>query len=150
MSLAIKEAAGASARRRAPTREDYEEAGRLRLALQDFLRRSELIVRGHGLTSERYQLLLLVKLAAAEGRSATVADLATSLHLARSTVTQLVRRAENLRLVRRELSERDARIRYLVLTEEGERRLGAAVTDLGEERVRLLELVSRLQSERDA
>ncbi len=127
-----------------PTAAEYETAASLRLALQEFLRRSELIVRKHGLTAERYQLLLLIRLTVDRGGRATVGDLATALHLAKSTVTQLVRRAENLRLVRRELSERDARIRYLVLTEEGERRLGRAVTELAEERDQLVELVSSL------
>ena len=127
---------------RNPTPEEYERAASLRLALQEFLRRSEHVVREHGLTAERYQLLLLIRLAETRGSRATVGDLATSLHLARSTVTQLVRRAENLRLVRRELSDRDARIRYLVLTDEGERRLGRAVAELAEERDRLVELVS--------
>ena len=105
------------------------------------MRRTELIALRHGLTTERYQLLLLVKLAAIDGPGATVGELASSLYLAKSTVTQLVRRAENLRLVRRELSDRDARIRYLRLTDDGERRLAGALAELGEERSRLAELL---------
>ncbi len=72
-------------------------------------------------------------------------ELADTLQLAKSTVTQLVRRAEDLRLVRRELSDRDARVRYLRLTAEGERRLRDAVTELQDERARLVALVCRLQ-----
>jgi DNA-binding MarR family transcriptional regulator len=126
----------------APAASDYERAGELRRALQAFIRQTELIARRHGLTNERYQLLLFVKLATRDGGGATVGDLAAELYLAKSTVTQLVRRAENLRLVRRELSDHDARIRYLRLTEEGERRLAAAVLELGSERDRLVSLLA--------
>jgi len=129
-----------------PRRSDeYADAAELRHALNEFLRHSERITRRHGLTGERYQLLLFVKVAErADGLGATVSDLATSLQLAKSTVTQLVRRAEDLRLVRRELSDRDARVRYLKLTAEGERRLAAALADLHDERARLIELLTRL------
>ena len=117
----------------------YEQAGALRLALQQFTRETELVARKHGLTSERYLLLLFIKLAANTDGGATVSDLATKLLLAKSTVTQLVRRAEDLRLVRRELSDRDARIRYLRLTHEGERRLAGVVTELADDRVKLID-----------
>jgi DNA-binding MarR family transcriptional regulator len=89
----------------------------LRSALQQFARSTEVVARRHGLTTER--------------------------HLAVSTVTQLVRRAENQGLLRRELAPRDARIRYLRLTEEGERRLAAALGELGEERERLTLLLAQ-------
>jgi DNA-binding MarR family transcriptional regulator len=121
----------------------YRQAGELRRALQDFTRETERVARQHGLTTERYQLLLFVKLAVRDGGGATVGELAEDLHLANSTVTQLVRRAENLGLIRRELSERDARIRYLRLTEEGERRLAATVSELGQDRARLSALLAR-------
>ncbi|HWB22096.1 MAG TPA: MarR family transcriptional regulator [Gaiellaceae bacterium] len=123
---------------------DYERAASLRLALQEFLRSSERITRAHGLTAERYQLLLSIKVASLRGDEVTVSDLASSLDLAKSTVTQLVRRAEDLGLIRRELSGSDARIRFLRLSEEGERRLTGAVTELGEERLRLISLLAPL------
>ena len=126
----------------APSSAEYEQAGELRRALQEFVRQTERVARRHGLTTERYQLLLFIKLASRDDAGATVGELATALHLASSTVTQLVRRAENLRLIRRELSDRDARVRYLRLTEEGERRLAGAVSELGEERARLIELLA--------
>ncbi len=129
---------------RRPSAAEYRQAGELRRALQAFTRETELIARKHGLTTERYQLLLFIKLAATDDGGATVGKLATSLELAKSTVTQLVRRAENLRLVRRELSSFDARIRYLRLTDEGERRLSGAVGDLRAERARLVELLALL------
>lgn len=130
-----------------PTADDYEQAAALRQALQRFLRSSERIVRGHGLTTERYQLLLLIKVEGERGAGATVGELARSLELAQSTVTQLVRRAEDLGLVRRELSGRDARIRHLRLSEEGERRLTGAVAELKQERSRLMALLASLDPE---
>ncbi len=128
----------------APAVSNYEEAARLRASLQEFVRTSERISRKHGLTTERYQLLLFIKVAELRGEVATVGGLATALHLAKSTVTQLVRRAENLRLIRRELSAHDARVHYLRLTDEGDVRLAGAVEELGEERSRLLSLLARL------
>jgi DNA-binding MarR family transcriptional regulator len=130
-------------KRTTPTRGDYERAGMLRSALQQFARSTEVVARRHGLTTERYQLLLFVKLAEGREDGPTVNDIAADLHLAVSTVTQLVRRAENQRLLRRELAPRDARIRYLRLTEEGERRLAAALSELGEERERLTVLLAQ-------
>ena len=127
-----------------PSPAEYRQAGELRRAFQAFTRQTELVARKHGLTTERYQLLLFIRLAASAGDGATVGSLASELSLAKSTVTQLVRRAQDLKLVRRELSETDARIRYLFLTEEGERRLAAAVSELGDERAGLVELLARL------
>jgi DNA-binding MarR family transcriptional regulator len=121
---------------------DYERAYELRRALREFQAASERITHRHGLTPERYQLLLFVHVAGERGARATVNELATAFRLAPSSATQLVRRAENLRLVRRELSDRDARIRYLRLTDEGRRRLAGAVAELGEERARLHSLIS--------
>jgi|SRR3954447_7203316 DNA-binding MarR family transcriptional regulator len=128
-----------------PTAEDYAQAVAVRQALQRFLRSSERITRRHGLTTERYQLLLLIKVESESGDGATVGELARSLELAQSTVTQLVRRAENLGLLRRELSGRDARIRHLRLSDEGERRLAASVSELTQERSRLLALLAALE-----
>jgi len=67
----------------------------------------------------------------------TVRELAETLQLSPSSATQLVRRAQRIGLVRREVSATDGRVNYLCLTEEGERRLAAAVADLRGERRRL-------------
>ncbi len=133
-------------RRREVSLLEYEQAVKLRLALQEFDRSSVRVTRKHGLTLERYQLLLLIKTSEQRNESVTVGGLATMLGLAASTVTQLVRRTENLRLIRRELSGRDARIRYLRLTEEGTDRLQAAVAELRADRSRVVQLVNDLQS----
>jgi len=106
---------------------------------------SEHVTRSHGLTTERYQMLLLIKVAEQRSEKITVSDLANALNVVNSSATQLVRRAENLRLLKREVSERDARIRYLRLTDEGERRLRAAVAELSENRSRLLNFLKPLR-----
>ena len=127
-----------------PPDDDYREAIELRLALRRFLRRSERVVRAHGLTPQRYQLLLFIK--AADGR-ATVGGLTESLQLGQAAVTQLVRRAENLGLVRRHLSKTDARVRFLELTPDGERRLAGAVAELSEDRAALIDALAELTHE---
>lgn len=150
MPRAVRSAARPSqgGRLRGPSDTEYEQATGLRLALHAFGRRSEQVTRKHGLTIERYQLLLLIRTAGRRGETVTVGEIAKTLHLATSTVTQLVRRAENLRLVRRELSEHDARIRYLQLTEEGEDRLRNAVRELRADRSHVLHLLATLNRER--
>lgn len=123
--------------------EPFREAAALRTALQSFLAHSKRTTRAHGLTAERYLLLLFVKVASDDGQGTTISELSSRLHLAQSGVTQLVRRAEDLGLVRREHSSHDARIRHLHLTAEGERRLGATVIELGEERARLVSALTQ-------
>lgn len=123
---------------------EYEEAAALRAALRRFLRESELSTQESGLTVEQYELLLLIK-TAQKGR-ATVGGLHRALARRQSGVTQLVRRVENLGLVSRELSERDGRVRFLRLTEEGENRLARAVARLRKERTRLLAIDAEIAS----
>lgn len=114
---------------------DYRAAVELRLALRDFARKTEDVTRAVGLTPERYQLLLLIRVA--EAGEATVTRLARQLQMAQTAVTQLVRRAEDGGLVTRSLSGRDARVHLLALTADGEQRLGRAVAGLRGERDRL-------------
>jgi DNA-binding MarR family transcriptional regulator len=121
------------------TEADYLDAAELRRALRGFLRRSEIVSRAHGLTPQRYQLLLQIK--ASKG-GATIGSLCRDLQLGQSNVTQQVRRVENEGLVRRELSKNDARVRYLRLTAKGERRLEGAVADLAEDRDRLVSVLA--------
>jgi DNA-binding MarR family transcriptional regulator len=127
-----------------PRQEDYEDAATLRIALRGFLARSEEVTREHGLTPERYELLLLVK-AAPEGK-ATVGELAKLLSVGQSAATQLVRRAEDAGLVERTISRSDARVHPLRLTPEGERRLASAVAALEAERTTLRALLGREQA----
>lgn len=126
---------------------NFERAARLRRVLRDFNRQSEQIVRRHGLTLEQYQLLLLIRVRPKE--QATIGNLFKELNRGQSAVTQLARRMENRGLISRELSRRDARVRYLKLTSRGAQRLSEAVTALEEERSRLLELIRALNGSGD-
>lgn len=113
------------------------EVAEFRAALRRFLRQSERVARRSGLTPQRYLLLLMIKGAPDGGERSTVTELAQRLQLAQSTVTELVSRAEEAGLVEREQSQTDARVAYLRLSTEGERRLELAFTGLETERAQL-------------
>jgi len=120
------------------------DAAELRRALRGFNQASALVLRRHGLTKERYELLLAIRAAHGALQRATVAELSADLGLAQSSVTQLARRAQDAGLVAREVSAADGRVHYLVLTAAAEQRLAAAAADLGPERERLIELLRAL------
>ena len=124
--------------------EDVVAVAEFRTALRRFLRRSERVARQYGLTPQRYLLLLMIK-GAADGREqSTVTQLADRLQLAQSTVTELVRRAEETGLVTREQSQDDARVAHLRLTPEGNRRLMQSFTELSTERAQLRDAFAHL------
>jgi DNA-binding MarR family transcriptional regulator len=127
-----------------PSTDDFVNVAEFRGALRRFLRRSERVARSSGLTPQRYLLLLMIKGSADGSEQSTVTELADRLQLAQSTVTELVRRAEEVGLVEREQSASDGRVAHLRLTAEGERRLGRAFTDLAAERRELREAFARL------
>lgn len=132
---------GADAEVRPP--DDYQATAELRAALRRFQRHSERIARHHGLTPQRHALLLMIKGAPDGSERSTVTQLAERLQLAQSTVTELVARAEAAGLIAREADHSDGRISRLALTEGAERRLAATMSELGRERARLEELLSR-------
>ncbi len=105
-----------------------------RASLRRFERTSEQIALERGLTPRRYLLLLMIKGAPDGSEHSTVSELAERLQLAQHTVTELVARAEDAGLIRRERSTSDGRVSYLRLTSEGERRLARAFSDLDTER----------------
>jgi DNA-binding MarR family transcriptional regulator len=115
-----------------------------RAALRGFMRHSERVARKSGLTPQRYLLLLMVKGAPDGSERSTVTELAERLQLAQSTVTELVSRAQSAGLLEREQSSSDARVAYLRLSAEGERRLERAFTALATERAHLREAVAHL------
>jgi DNA-binding MarR family transcriptional regulator len=119
------------------TTSDAVAVAEFRATLRGFLRRTEKIARQSGLTPQRYLLLLMIKGALDGSEQSTVTDLAERLQLAQSTVTELVARAEEAGLVERKPSPTDARVAYLRLTVEGERRLELAFTALATERENL-------------
>jgi DNA-binding MarR family transcriptional regulator len=127
----------------------YRSAAELRAALRAFSRRSEQLAREAGLTPRQYLLLLMIKGAPDGSERSTVTELAKRLQLSQSTVTELVRRAEDAGFIRREPSADDHRVSWLHLTSEGGRRLEAAVSQLGPERRLLRELLSDFADEDD-
>ena len=123
---------------------DVQRAAAFRVALRAFLRQTERCTEKAGLTPQRYLLLLLVE-GAEDGTSrATISELAKRLHLAQSTVTELVNRTEAAGLVRRSSSAADARVVYVELTAEGAKRFAQAFEALSDERKRLTKLVADL------
>src|SRR5579862_8654691 len=127
-----------------PTVTDVMAVADFRAALRRFMRQSERIARQSGLTPQRYILLLMIKGSPGGHEQSTVTELAESLQLAQSTVTELVRRAEAAGLLEREQSQRDARVAHLRLTAEGERRLMLSFTELETERAQLRDAFASL------
>jgi DNA-binding MarR family transcriptional regulator len=124
--------------------DEVQAVAEFRAALRRFLRQSEKISRKYGLTPQRYLLLLMIKGAPGGSERSTVTELADRLQLAQSTVTELVMRAEEAGLVKRDLSPMDARVAHLRLTDEGERRLRQSFTHLATERAQLGEAIAHL------
>jgi DNA-binding MarR family transcriptional regulator len=86
----------------------------------------------------------MIKGAPGGREQSTVTELAERLQLAQSTVTELVRRAEETGLVEREQSPADGRVAHLRLTDEGERRLLNAFTSNEDERQELRAAIAHL------
>ena len=123
---------------------DVIAVAEFRAALRQFLRRSERVARQSGLTPQRHLLLLMIKGAPNGDEQSTVTQLSERLQLAQSTVTELVRRAEEAGLIERTQSQRDARVAHLRLTAEGERRLMLSFTELETERAQLRDAFAHL------
>jgi DNA-binding MarR family transcriptional regulator len=127
-----------------PTVTDVMAVADFRAAIRNFLRQSERIARQCGLTPQRHLLLLMIKGSPSGDEQSTVTELSERLQLAQSTVTELVRRAEEAGLIEREQSRHDARVAHLRLTTEGERRLMRSFTELAKERIQLAAAFSHL------
>jgi DNA-binding MarR family transcriptional regulator len=125
--------------------DDVVTVADFRSALRRFLRHSELVADTCGLTPQRYLLLLMIKGAPDRSARSTVTELAERLQLAQSTVTELVARSVDAGLIARETSAADARVTYLRLTTEGERRLACSFTGLAAERRALYEAIGGLR-----
>lgn len=124
--------------------DEYIRVAEFRSALRRFLRRSEQVARRFGLTPQRYLLLLMIKGAPGGDERSTVTELSDRLQLAQSTVTELVGRAELAGLVQREQSSEDARVAYLRLTAEAERRVDRVFDELDADRQQLLDAIIAL------
>ena len=121
-----------------PTAAEAASVAEFRVALRR-------VAREVGITPRRYVLMLLIKGAPDLSERSTVTELAKRLQLAQSSVTELVTRAEQAGLVRREPSDVDARVVYLRLTSEGERRFAQAFESLAAERRALREAIADLE-----
>src|SRR5690348_6619259 len=128
----------------APSPNEIARVADFRAALRAFLRKSEQNARKSGLTPQRYLLLLMIEGAPDGTGQSTVTELADRLQLAQSTVTELVRRAEESGLLERTQSQTDARVAHLRLTPEGERRLERSFTGLMTERAQLRDAFAHL------
>jgi DNA-binding MarR family transcriptional regulator len=117
-----------------------------RAALRSFLRRSERIAQSHGLTPQRLLLLLMIKGAPDGSERMSFGELAERLKLGVNTVTELVARAEQAGLIARERSQTDARVTYLCLTPEGDRRLRAALVETDADREHLVHAFASLSA----
>jgi DNA-binding MarR family transcriptional regulator len=133
--------------RQSPTAEEVARVAEFRVALRRFLHGTERVAREVGITPRWYLLLLLIKGAPDLRERSTVTELAARLRLAQSSVTELVARAEQAGLVRRERSSEDGRVVYLRLTTEGEKRLAQAFEGLAAERRALREAIAELEPE---
>ncbi len=120
------------------------QVAEFRTALRRLLRQNERVAAHHGLTPQRYLLLLMIKGAPDGSQRSTVMELTERLQLAQHTVTELVGRAERMGLIRREWSSSDRRIAYLRLTTKGEHKFAASFRDLDADRQSLRTLVAAI------
>ena len=101
---------------------EYAQLLSFRTSLREFLHWSEAQAREAGLTPAEHQLLLAIR-----GHPGpdppTVGDVARSLLLRHHSAVQLIDRAEQRDLVRRQPDARDGRVVRLRLTPVGRRRL---------------------------
>jgi DNA-binding MarR family transcriptional regulator len=128
-----------------PTATEAAGVAAFRVALRRFLHESERVARECGLTPAWYLLMLQIKGAPDLSERTTVTALAERLQLAQSSVTELVARAEQAGLIEREPSADDARVVYLRLSPEGERRFARAFSRLAAERQALRETVAAIE-----
>ena len=123
-------------------RVDYRPVADFRSALRRFSHATDEVTRRHGLTTRRYELLVMIEGAPDGSRTTTVSSLTARMHLAQHTVTELVARAEGAGLVRRTTDASDRRVSHITLTAKGRRSLAATVAALQPERARLTSMLA--------
>jgi DNA-binding MarR family transcriptional regulator len=117
--------------------DEIVRAAAYRTALRKFLARTEVVAASAGLSSQRYNLLLLLKASELSDEPVTVGRLTDLLELRQTAVSELVRRAEEAGLVQRERSPLDGRTSLISLTHQGDRCLMRAFRDLRTDRAEL-------------
>jgi DNA-binding MarR family transcriptional regulator len=123
---------------------ELARAAAFRTELRRFLRRTEAVASEAGLTSQRYDLLLMIAWAGAGTDGVRITELCDLLQLQQTAVTELVKRAEEAGLVERHASPDDGRVWLLQLTPEGDRRLVLAFEGLRGDREALAEALAQL------
>ena len=101
---------------------EYQALAEFRYRIRRFLHVSERLARSADLEPQQHQLLLAIK-GLPEGHSATIGELAERLQLQHHSAAELVDRAEERGLVRRERGDVDRRQVFVQLTREGAERL---------------------------
>ena len=105
------------------TKTDYELLAALRKCLRESLRVSEEGARSAGLTPQQHHVLIIIM--GQPGRDwASIAEIASSLHLRHHTVVGLIDRSVNAGLVARQPDPDDRRQVRVVLTQKGQDLLG--------------------------
>ena len=134
---------GKMGRSRRAAEAELAGAAAFRTELRRFVRRTETVAAEAGLTSQRYDLLLMISWAGGEN-GVRVTDLCELLQMQQTAVTELVKRAADAKLVERRVAPDDRRATLLRLTAEGERRLLRAFTALRGDREALAAALSEL------
>lgn len=123
---------------------ELQRAAAFRTELRRFLRRTDEVTALAGLTSQRYDLLLMLCAAESNGETVRVTDLCELLHLPQTAVTELVKRADEAGLVERSTLASDGRVSLLRATPEGARRLQGAFVGLRGDRASLVQALAKL------
>lgn len=102
--------------------DDYRTLAEFRATLRRFLRMSEELAHGVGLTPQQHQAILAIKGFVGDG-SPSISDLADRLQIRHNSVVELVNRLVARKLVRRFKAHGDGRRVRLQLTQAGNRLL---------------------------
>jgi DNA-binding MarR family transcriptional regulator len=124
-------------------RQEMADAAAFRTALRRFRRRTDDVAAEAGLTSQRYDLLLMIESVGGE-TGIRLTELCDLLQMQQTAVTELVKRADEAGLVARGSSEEDRRVSLLRLTAEGRSRLLDAFTELRGDREALAAALEEL------
>lgn len=128
---------------------DYRTLAEFRATLRRFLRISEELAHGVGLTPQQHQALLAIKGFAGD-ELPTMTDLASRLQVRHNSVVGLVDRLVKRKLVRRMTAKEDRRRVRLQLTQSGERLLAqltrAHRIELREIGPQITQLLARLEA----
>ena len=131
-----------------PVESDFRALADFRAVLRRFLAVSDAAAHAAGLTSQRYQALLAIRVQTSEA-SMSVGELAEQLLVKPHSAAELVNRLEAAGLVRRAADAGDRRRVLLALTEQGERQLSelarAQFQELEAHREALQGLIETLQ-----